>query len=188
MCRVKLKEVKLESPLWRWDSGDLVVMFYPLEKQIEVQSKRLNGARGGRPTKPRDNHVVSSRLESAETEGKGRERKEKGREGEGSEAPPHTDELKDQKAKNREVFIKALRRSGLSATDTAFTEWVDALQGIGYCKSLDDTIDALAFVLERAKADSVNIRYAKDARLYIESYADNKSKVTHVTPPLKLDI
>lgn len=83
LCRVRLKEVNLESPLWVWSGDDLRVVFYPIEKQSEVQAKRSSGRLGGRPKgKPSDNHMVTHegghRVERAETEGKGREEEGKG--------------------------------------------------------------------------------------------------------------
>lgn len=74
----------MESSLWSWDGEDLIVAFYPAEKEAEVRAKRANGKRGGRPQKePNDNHEVSSRFQSAETEGKGI-----GKEGNGSADAP----------------------------------------------------------------------------------------------------
>lgn len=86
MCRVRLKEVNSESPLWEWVGDDLQVSFYPIEKQAEVQAKRDAGQRGGRPRlKQLNNHVVNHmvnhQVKRAETEGKGREEERKGREG-----------------------------------------------------------------------------------------------------------
>jgi hypothetical protein len=55
MARVRLREVRLESTLWHWDGDALVVHFYPVEKESEVQAKRelarTNGRTGGRPRK-----------------------------------------------------------------------------------------------------------------------------------------
>lgn len=53
IVRVKLREVRAESPLWAWEGNNLRVTFYPTEKETEVQAKRelarTNGQRGGRP-------------------------------------------------------------------------------------------------------------------------------------------
>lgn len=88
VVRVTLREVSSKCDLWAWESDDLVVAFYPIEKEIEVKTNRSNGAKGGRPTKkkpdglPNDNHPVSNgeteRLEIVETE---RNRKGIGKEG-----------------------------------------------------------------------------------------------------------
>lgn len=88
MCRVRLKEVTATSPLWLWKGDDLLVAFYPVEREAEVQAKRAAGKRGGRPVKNQihnhmDNHMVSLPgticPQRAETEGK---RKGIGKEGE----------------------------------------------------------------------------------------------------------
>jgi hypothetical protein len=84
LCRVKLREITLESPLWVWNGNDLCVAYYPTEKQAEVQAKREVGRRGGRPRndairKPSanqmDNHMVSQNVTISQTEGKGKEGK-----------------------------------------------------------------------------------------------------------------
>jgi hypothetical protein len=55
MVRVTAKEAQDTCDLWQWDGNDLVVEFYPVEKQREIQQKRdnarTNGASGGRPRK-----------------------------------------------------------------------------------------------------------------------------------------
>lgn len=82
MAKVRLREVSAESTLWHWDGDDLEVHFYPADKEAEVQAKRANGRRGGRPRNHMDNHMVSdsetTRFDSAETEGKGKEGERKG--------------------------------------------------------------------------------------------------------------
>ena len=54
LARVTLREITLKSELWKWDGEDLIVTFYPLEKEAQVMEKRKvareNGKRGGRPT------------------------------------------------------------------------------------------------------------------------------------------
>jgi hypothetical protein len=47
-CGVTLAEVKEASPLWDWLEDSLSVMFYPLDKEAEVQAKREAGRRGGK--------------------------------------------------------------------------------------------------------------------------------------------
>ncbi|MBA3684170.1 MAG: hypothetical protein H0W72_02900 [Planctomycetes bacterium] len=45
-CRVTLKEVRQKSDLWEWIEDKLVVRFYPLDKQREVQRLRANASKG----------------------------------------------------------------------------------------------------------------------------------------------
>lgn len=93
VVRVTKGEVSESCPLWSWDGGAVVVWAYPAEKEAEVRRNRENGGKGGRPPKPAENQVVTSRLTQNETqteptapisaeteeERKGKERKEKGR-------------------------------------------------------------------------------------------------------------
>lgn len=81
---VTAKEVGASCDLWTWEGDDLIVFKYPSDKEDEVRRKRENGTKGGRPAKPRNNHVVSDEIttcpNSPETEekGKGKEGEEKG--------------------------------------------------------------------------------------------------------------
>ena len=43
------EEVRRPSELWTWTADDLVVNFYPLFQEHQVQVARINGAKGGRP-------------------------------------------------------------------------------------------------------------------------------------------
>lgn len=93
IARVTLKEVQASCDLWRWEGDDLIVEFYPEDKEAEVRQKRenakTNGALGGRPKKTDvgTNIGTDVGLEKKPTTPKSpkaeRERKEKGREGEG---------------------------------------------------------------------------------------------------------
>ena len=47
-CGITLTEAQEQSPLWRWDGADVVVAFYPADKQAEIEAKREAGRRGGR--------------------------------------------------------------------------------------------------------------------------------------------
>lgn len=107
LCRVTKREVVGPSDLWSWDGDDLTVWAYPLQKENEVKRNRAHGSLGGRPStiakdkqpgghlanpvaKPEETTRFPSGLAlgsgSAETEGKGRERKGIGKEGERKEA------------------------------------------------------------------------------------------------------
>lgn len=86
VVRVTGKEVASECELWSWDGDDLVVTFYPSEKEDEVRHRReiakSNGNRGGRPKKTngettKETHEKPTSVISEKAEG---ERKEKGKE------------------------------------------------------------------------------------------------------------
>ena len=51
LCGVTKEEVRIENDLYKFDGEDLVISFYPIEKQTEVQTARENGKKGGRPSK-----------------------------------------------------------------------------------------------------------------------------------------
>lgn len=87
LVRVTKREVETISDLWVWDGNDLLVTYYPSEKEAEVKSKRLAGKLGGRPPKQtkqkpdgfqKDSQEETISTESSETERnrKGKERKE----------------------------------------------------------------------------------------------------------------
>ena len=112
LCGITKTEVETDSELYGFEEGNLVVYFYPAEKEAEVMAKREAGKKGGRPRKPlknkgekphglaNGNHEVKLSKREAITEGKGMEGKENGMEGEAPrEEPPgaqinHLDELK----------------------------------------------------------------------------------------------
>ena len=98
IVRVKLREVRAESPLWTWEGNSLRVTFYPSEKETEVQAKRelarTNGQRGGRPKRTNvgsenETDKEPTSVNSPKAEGKGMERK--GMEVSAA-APPHAQE------------------------------------------------------------------------------------------------
>jgi hypothetical protein len=101
--RVTIKEARRACSLWHWDGDDLVVHFYPADKETEVKAKRelarTNGRRGGRPrgtnvgseteTDKKPTSVIFPKAEGNGKEGNGKE-------GNGKEvsaaAPPHAQE------------------------------------------------------------------------------------------------
>jgi hypothetical protein len=96
LVRVTQKEVFHRSELWQWHGDDLHITHYPLEKQEEVRTNRINGKRGGRPkiiteTKPQGFPSETQRLEIAETERKGKEGNKEGKGKEAEEAAAQTD-------------------------------------------------------------------------------------------------
>jgi hypothetical protein len=88
IVRVKLREVRAESPLWTWEGNALRVTFYPTEKETEVQAKRelarTNGQRGGRPKKTdagseKETDKKPTSVNSPKAEGNGMEVEGKGK-------------------------------------------------------------------------------------------------------------
>jgi hypothetical protein len=47
-CGITHGEVSLKSKLYVWEGDDLLVEFYPLEKEAELRAKREAGSRGGK--------------------------------------------------------------------------------------------------------------------------------------------
>jgi len=96
--RVTLKEARRACSLWHWDGCDLVVHFYPDDKEAEVKAKRelarTNGQRGGRPKRTNvgsenETNKEPTLVNSPKAEGNGMERK--GKEVSAA-APPHAQE------------------------------------------------------------------------------------------------
>ena len=48
ILRVTREELNDESMLWTWEGDDLLVTFYPADKEEEIKSKREAGRKGGR--------------------------------------------------------------------------------------------------------------------------------------------
>ncbi len=109
IVRVKLREVRAESPLWAWEGDGLRVTFYPADKEAEVRAKRTggsyggkaatevksqaareNGRKGGRPKAQAETQAPETQEPKLNpTEGNGKERK--GKEVSAA-APPHAQE------------------------------------------------------------------------------------------------
>lgn len=75
---VTLREVRAAAQLLQWDGDDLLVLFYPVEKENEVKAKRLAGSSGGKASgqaraKQSGSKASSSACDSASTEGNGKE-------------------------------------------------------------------------------------------------------------------
>jgi len=47
-CGITQAEAHAESGLWKWQDDQLVVEFYPLSKEAEIQAKRSSGSMGGK--------------------------------------------------------------------------------------------------------------------------------------------
>jgi hypothetical protein len=74
--------------------------------------------------------------------------------------PPPT----DSKLKNRERLAKELRRHGLSASEQAVIEWGDLLMGLAECEDAEEAMEVLPRILATAKAQGIDVQYAKHAR------------------------
>ncbi len=88
LCRVTLAEVQRRSELWRWDGADLVIAFYFVEKEVEVQRLRgqASAAAHKRWKKERDARAMPGGIGSGNAEEKRRE--EKRMEGGATQPPP----------------------------------------------------------------------------------------------------
>ena len=67
-CGITLTEAQEQSPLWRWDGSDVVVAFYPADKQAEIEAKREAGRRGGRRSGKARREAVPEAAREAELE------------------------------------------------------------------------------------------------------------------------
>lgn len=93
---IQAETLEGEHLLWKYENGDLVVAFYPLSKQKEVQAKRRAGKRGGiSSAKSREESAASSASSTAATERKGKEGKGKGKEEEAEQRPSSLQALHD---------------------------------------------------------------------------------------------
>ena len=86
-CGVTLEETRVESDLWEWRENNIIVAFYPLDKEEEVKAKREAGRKGGKKSgvsrkskKAQPEAVVEAQLqgvlERKRKEEKGKEKKE----------------------------------------------------------------------------------------------------------------
>jgi len=79
-CGVTRREVRAASRLLTWDGDDLIVSYYPIEKELEVKGKREAGRIGGEASgqaraKQAGSTASSSAADSASRECNGREGK-----------------------------------------------------------------------------------------------------------------
>jgi hypothetical protein len=129
MARVRLREVRAESSMWTWDGDDLVVSFYPVDKESEVRAKRdmarTNGQRGGRPkgTNVGTNPGTDSKptlVNSAKAEGNGKE-------GNGKEvsaaAPPHAQGTDTGTAAADPLGMESMRPAPQAPLRLNFADW-----------------------------------------------------------------
>jgi len=108
MCGVTRAEIDAAMPLLMWDGDDLIVWNYPAEKEMEVQSEReggrrggssktqakteasrQNGSKGGRPKTQAITQAMSEENPSHNpTEGNGKEEEGNGKERNRAASPP----------------------------------------------------------------------------------------------------
>lgn len=123
-CGVTAEEIADSNTLLTWDGDDLVVTFYPIAKELEIREKRNGGKVGGKlrasNAKDRQRSTASYTASScpsisASTEGKGREGKDKKREGKNGAVapvvfPPPLDSAEFAEAWGRYVIYRQKRR------------------------------------------------------------------------------
>jgi hypothetical protein len=97
IVRVKLREVRAESPLWTWEGDNLRVTFYPSEKESEVQAKRTGGTYGGK----------------AATEAKAQAARENGRKGGRPKTQAETQAPETQEPKLNPTEGNGMERNGI---------------------------------------------------------------------------
>lgn len=84
LCRVTLAEVERDSALWKWCENDMIIAFYPREKEKEIKTKRKAGRdrasiRWSKHSSA-NSSAINSATSSAHAEGN-RNRKENRKEG-----------------------------------------------------------------------------------------------------------
>jgi hypothetical protein len=95
-CGVTRKEANSAAPLVTFSGNDAVVLYYPVAQQATALAKRVvakeNGQLGGRPAVKKPNvEPISVPTSESVKEGKGREGKEKEKEGGEEKCPPASD-------------------------------------------------------------------------------------------------
>ncbi len=151
LCRVTRLEIDQSCDLWCWLDEDLMVAFYPLEKECEVRANRVSGGLGGRSTSPRkaaaarENGAIGGRpkaITQAEpkrnpsenpTEGKGREGKEE--EARAREATASTSSLTS-KGEEKPDIQKLLALNGIPCNALDRKEWTAGMNRIVQAKTM----------------------------------------------------
>jgi len=81
------------------------------------------------------------------------------------------------KHSNREALAKCLRRLGLRATEDSMgvpgtiTEWADLMQGRGGCRTPEQVLQGIRWIVEQAKTAGVECQYAKHAPALADRWA-----------------
>lgn len=111
-CGITHGEVSLKSKLYAWDGDDLLVAFYPLEKEAELRAKRKAGSKGGKARgKAQREAVLEAELE-AELQGKGK--------GKGNGTEKELLLVLDQVEQSQQPKPKQTRRGKPQLTDEAY--------------------------------------------------------------------
>jgi hypothetical protein len=176
VVRVTLKEVQASCDLWRWEGDDLIIGFYPEEKEAEVRHKRenakTNGARGGRPKKtnvdpPEGTNVgllekpmlVNSAKAEGEGEGEGNEK--------GKELPPKSPKG-DGEGKSPDLFVLVSlypRREGQAQAIANLKRHLDAGTDPG---AVAAGTRAIAAVIQQLPGGALNSRVLSAERFFRE--------------------
>ncbi len=165
MARVRLREVNAESTLWSWEGDDLVIHFYPADKEAEVQSKRelarTNGALGGRPRKTNVGYSGKPTLViSAKAEGNGMERN--GTEGEyehadATPAPPDPIPIEPPTGNDSDLWrfrigaepwARTLKRAGCKIGPNNWRAWQGLIE-----RAFDGKVDTCAAAAAKVKPE-----------------------------------
>lgn len=201
LVRVTLEEINRASELWSWDdAGALVVRFYPLDKQQEVQrlrvsggstserkaaAARANGAAGGRPKEPNGNPTdnptrnptANRTLTQQETHGKpieGKGMEGKGREGKGSAQDPTPSPLADDAGDSH--IGDTLRELLLADSPATRQEWA-ALCLEGKSESDEEDARVIRWTVRTQRAQGLPVRYAREALPALPGWAAYKRKL-----------
>lgn len=201
-CGVTLREVRASSRLIRIEGEDVVVVFYPIEREIDVQFKRTagrmggqaktqaktqaareNGASGGRPITQAETEAPNPSETQAETQRKGKEGKGKEEEGKETPIPPLA------------LVGEAVEQGLAISPDKIYSAYprhvgrADAIRAIG--KAIRSGV-AAERLLERTKAYASAVAdWPEDRKQFIPhpatwfnrgSYDDDPSTWTHGTP------
>ena len=111
-CGITLAEAQEQSPLWRWEGQDVVVAFYPADKQAEIQAKREAGRRGGKRSGKARREAVPKAVSEAELE---------------AELQPELEGELQRNVMECKVKESKVRRSRVAVTATSDEEWLNEL-------------------------------------------------------------
>lgn len=111
-CGITLAEAQEQSPLWRWEGQDVVVAFYPADKQAEIQAKREAGRRGGKRSGKARREAVPKAGGEAELE---------------AELQPELEGELQRNVMECKVKESKVRKSRVAVTATSDEDWLNEL-------------------------------------------------------------